>query len=47
MHKKHLPIIKNMQREFDAEFPSSKEIGPFMAKRGYDKIALPSGWETQ
>ena len=40
-------LLRDVQREFEAEFPSSKEIGPFMAKRGYDKIVLPSDWQTQ
>ena len=40
-------LLKDVQREFDAEFPSSKEIGPFVAKRGYDKIVLPSDWQIK
>ncbi|MFH1713527.1 MAG: HaeII family restriction endonuclease [Candidatus Jacksonbacteria bacterium] len=40
-------LLKDVQREFDAEFPSSREIGPFMAKRGYDKIVLPPDWQIQ
>lgn len=40
-------LLKDVQREFDAEFPSSREIVPFMAKRGYDKIVLPSDWQVQ
>src|SRR3989338_5587292 len=40
-------LLKDVQREFDAEFPSSKEIGPFMLKRGYDKIVIPPEWQIQ
>ncbi len=38
-------LIKNMQREFEAEFPSVSEIDPFLKERGYDEISLPPGWE--
>jgi type II restriction enzyme len=37
-------LLKDVEREFASEFPSSKEIGPFMGKRGYDKIIIPSNW---
>jgi len=40
-------LMKDVQREFDAEFPSSKEIGPFMAGRKYDKIILPPDWKIE
>lgn len=40
-------LFKDVQREFSEEFPSSKEIGPFMVKRGYDKIVLPDDWQIQ
>lgn len=40
-------LLKDVEREFDAEFPSSKEIKPFMAKRGYDKTVLPSSWRPE
>lgn len=40
-------LLKDIQREFEAEFPSSTEIKPFMASRGYDKIVLPAGWRTE
>jgi len=40
-------LLKDVQREFDAEFPSSKEIKPFMANRKYDKIMLPNDWQIQ
>ena len=39
-------LLKDLSREFAAEFPLTKEIGPFMRKRGYDKIVMPSGWKT-
>lgn len=38
-------LLKDVEREFSAEFPSGKEIAPFMEKRNYSKIVLPSGWE--
>lgn len=40
-------LLKDAQREFDAEFPSSKGIKPFMASRKYDEIVLPSDWQIQ
>lgn len=40
-------LLQDVSREFAAEFPSSKEIGPFMAKRGYDKTVMPSDWQIQ
>jgi len=40
-------LLQDVGREFAAEFPSSKEIAPFMAKRGYDKIVMPSDWQIQ
>ena len=40
-------LLQDVGREFAAEFPSSKEIVPFMAKRGYDKIIMPSDWQIQ
>ena len=42
-----LNLLKDVQREFAAEFPSSKEILPFMTKRGYDKVVIPSDWKIQ
>ncbi|KKT28529.1 hypothetical protein A3G55_02930 [Candidatus Giovannonibacteria bacterium RIFCSPLOWO2_12_FULL_44_25] len=33
-------LLKDLLREFDAEFPSSAEITPFLRERGYDKMAL-------
>lgn len=38
-------LLKDVEREFFAEFPSSQEIKPFMKGRGYNKVALPSGWK--
>ncbi|MBI2990330.1 MAG: HaeII family restriction endonuclease [Candidatus Magasanikbacteria bacterium] len=40
-------LLQDVGREFAAEFPSSKEIAPFMAKREYDKIVMPSDWQIQ
>lgn len=40
-------LLKDVQREFDAEFPSSKGIKPFVESRGYDKIVLPPDWQIQ
>lgn len=40
-------LLKDVQREFDCEFPSSKGIKPFVESRGYDKIVLPSDWQIQ
>lgn len=40
-------LLADVQREFDAEFPSSKEIKPFVEGRQYDKIVLPSDWQIQ
>jgi len=40
-------LLQDVSREFSAEFPSSKEIGPFMVRRGYDKIVEPPAWQIQ
>ena len=40
-------LLRDVEREFDAEFPPSKEIKPFAKKRGYDNIALPADWQIQ
>lgn len=40
-------LLKDVQREFDAEFPSSKKIKPFMKSRGYTEIGLPFDWKIQ
>lgn len=39
-------LLKDVRREFDAEFPSSKEIGSFMKSRGYDKMEIPTDWQS-
>lgn len=38
-------LLTDLLREFDAEFPSSEQIVPFIKERGYDKIPLPEGWK--
>ena len=38
-------LLSDLVREFNAEFPSGEEIGPFMIERGYQKIEMPTGWE--
>lgn len=40
-------LLKDLLREFEAEFPSSEEIVPFLKERGYDSITLPPGWEIK
>lgn len=40
-------LLNDVQREFDAEFPSSKEIKPFVVGRKYDEIVLPPDWQIQ
>ncbi len=40
-------LLKDVERELNAEFPSSKEIDPFLESRGYDKITLPPDWEIK
>jgi hypothetical protein len=37
-------LIKDISREFQAEFPGIVEIEPFLQERGYDKIKLPGDW---
>lgn len=39
-----LALLGDLAREFDAEFPSSEHIDPFMQERGYDRVQLPDGW---
>jgi len=39
-------LLKDLEREFSNEFPTCEEISPFLKKRGYDKIKLPSGWSV-
>ncbi|MEW5922374.1 MAG: HaeII family restriction endonuclease [Candidatus Zixiibacteriota bacterium] len=38
-------LLRDVENEFVAEFPSSTELKPFMLSRGYDKITLPKDWE--
>ena len=38
-------LLKDVEREFDAEFPSSREIVPFMKSRKYENLALPVDWK--
>jgi len=40
-------LLQDVGREFAVEFPSSKQIAPFVARRGYDKIVMPSDWQIQ
>ena len=40
-------LLGNLAQEFDAEFPSLKEIEPFMHERNYHKVSLPIGWEIK
>ena len=40
-------LLKDVLREFVVEFPSRKEINPFMQERGYDKTIIPLDWEIQ
>jgi hypothetical protein len=37
-------LLEDVWREFDAEFPSSAGIAPFMKERGYDKLSIPKDW---
>lgn len=37
-------LLSDLKREFEAEFPSSENIIPFLRERGYDKISLPKEW---
>jgi type II restriction enzyme len=39
-------LLADLGREFEAEFPSSEAIKPFLKERKYDKIAVPEGWEA-
>lgn len=40
-------LLADLLKEFESEFPSSEQIGPFLQERSYDKLALPKGWEAQ
>ncbi len=37
-------LLKDVEREFAAEFPSSEKIAPFIKERGYNKIIMPTTW---
>ena len=39
-------LLKDLRREFAEEFPLIREIGPFMKKRGYNKIFIPEKWRN-
>lgn len=39
-------LLSDLHREFELEFPSSQAIEPFFQERDYQKINLPSGWDT-
>ncbi len=38
-------LLKDVSREFANEFPTGNQLGPFMKKRGYDKVTLPPDWK--
>jgi type II restriction enzyme len=40
-------LLGDLVREFDAEFPSSTAVEPFLDERGYNSIAVPNGWTTE
>jgi type II restriction enzyme len=48
-HRKDLGgvLLEDVRREFDAEFPTSIEIVPFMKERGYDKMTMPADWQIK
>lgn len=37
-------LLIDLQREFENEFPSGKEIKPFISKRDYDKVTFIHEW---
>jgi len=37
-------LLKDITREFSAEFPGNTQIKPFLLKRRYNLVKLPSGW---
>ncbi len=39
-------LLRDLQREFSIEFPSIKEVDPFIKKRKYDKIIIPPSWQS-
>lgn len=40
-------LLPDLVREFNAEFPSSEEIAPFMEERLYGGVPLPEGWDVK
>ncbi|MBU1147955.1 MAG: HaeII family restriction endonuclease, partial [Candidatus Omnitrophica bacterium] len=40
-------LLKDMEREFKSEFPSSSEIKPFIKERGYGNLSMPEGWKVK
>jgi type II restriction enzyme len=40
-------LLRNVEREFKIEFPTSTELKPFMSSRGYDTINLPRDWKIE
>lgn len=38
-------LLKDIEREFKAEFPGNTELKPFMQERNYNKVKLFNGWE--
>lgn len=39
-------LLLNLRREFNFEFPSTKEIKPFLKERGYDPAKLGGEWSV-
>lgn len=39
-------LLADLRREFEAEFPSGRELAPFLKERGYDRLALPKSWQV-
>lgn len=37
-------LLLDLRKEFNIEFPSSREINPFMRNRGYNNVMIPSFW---
>lgn len=40
-------LLSDLTREFEAEFPSSEEIKPFLEERGYSNLALSKDWKVK
>ncbi|MCG2723466.1 HaeII family restriction endonuclease [archaeon] len=41
------PLISDLKREFNSEFPTTTEIAPFLKERGYDIKQLKGKWSLQ